>query len=124
MAVGDDVTEDLANGTRAGECVAADGCQRDDGDDYTGGEPQDGPRGQYWTGDREMSPLSSYLLGGRLVFRKEGSPQQRIAFVMLNFETSISFDFMKTSLAEFTWGGTKPDDTLAMIGSLGVRGEF
>jgi hypothetical protein len=93
-------------------------------DDYTGGEPQDGPRGQYWTGDREMSPLSSYLLGGRLVFRKAGSPQQRIAFVMLNFETSISFDLMKTSLAEFTWGGTRPDDTLAMIGSLGVRGEF
>ena len=93
-------------------------------DDYTGGEPQDGPRGQYWTGDREVSPLSSYLLGGRLIFRKSGSPEQRIAFVLLNFETSISFDFMKTSLAEFTWGGTKPNDTLAMIGSLGVRGEF
>jgi hypothetical protein len=93
-------------------------------DDYTGGEPLDGPRGQYWTGDREMSPLSSYLVGGRLVFRKEGSPEKRIAFVMLNFETSISFDFMKTSLAEFTWGGTKPDDTVALIGSLGVRAEF
>ena len=89
-----------------------------------GGEPQDGPRGQYWTGDREVSPLSSYMLGGRLIFRKAGSPQQRIAFVMLNFETSISFDLMKTSLEEFTWGGRRPDDTLAMIGSLGVRGEF
>ena len=93
-------------------------------DDYTGGEPADGPRGQYWTGDRELSPLSSYLLGGRLVFRKTGEPQKRIAGVMLNFETSISFDLMKTSLKEFTWGGRKPDDTLAMIGSLGVRGEF
>ena len=93
-------------------------------DDYTGGEPLDGPRGQYWTGDREMSPLSSYLLGGRMVFRKEGEPQKRIAFVMLAFETSISFDLMKTNLDEFTWGGVRPDDTLAMIGSLGVRGEF
>jgi hypothetical protein len=31
---------------------------------------------------------------------------------------------MKTSLKEFTWGGSKPDDTLALIGSLGVRAAF
>ncbi|MES1187903.1 MAG: DUF3570 domain-containing protein [Myxococcales bacterium] len=93
-------------------------------DDYTGGEPQDGPRGQYWTGDRELSPLSSYLLGGRFIFKKNGEPTKRIAHVMLSFETSLSFDLMKTSLKEFTWGGSKPDDTLALIGSLGVRGTF
>jgi Protein of unknown function (DUF3570) len=93
-------------------------------DDYTGGEPADGPRGQYWTGDRELSPLSSYLLGGRIVFKKMAEPQKRIAFVMLSFETSISFDLMKTQLDEFTWGGKRPDDTLGMVGSLGVRGVF
>jgi hypothetical protein len=92
-------------------------------DDYTGGEPHDGPRGQYWTGDRELSPLSSYLLGGRIVFKRNGEPGRRIAG-MLSFETSFSFDLMKTSLREFTWGGSKPDDTLALIGSLGVRGVF
>ena len=32
-------------------------------DDYTGGEPEMGPRGQYWSGDRELSPLQT-LLGG------------------------------------------------------------
>jgi hypothetical protein len=93
-------------------------------DDYTGGEPVDGPRGQYWTGDRELSPLSSYLLGGRIVFKRNGAPDKRIASVMLSFETSISFDLMKTTLHEFTWGGTKPDDTLAGILSIGVRGGF
>jgi hypothetical protein len=93
-------------------------------DDYTGGEPADGPRGQYWTGDRELSPLWSYLLGGRVVFRHESQPAKRIAYVMLSFEASFSFDLMKTVLEEFTWGGTKPDDTLAMIGSLGFRGTF
>ncbi len=92
-------------------------------DDYTGGEPHDGPRGQYWTGDRELSPLSSYMLGGRIVFKRNGEPGNRIAG-MLSFETSFSFDLMKTVLKEFTWGGTKPDDTLAMISSLGVRGLF
>src|SRR5208283_1228775 len=34
-------------------------------DDYTGGSPPLGPRGQYWTGDRELSPFSSWLLGLR-----------------------------------------------------------
>ena len=43
---------------------------------------------------------------------------------MLGFETSISFDLMKTVLREFTWGGREPDDTLALIGSLGVKAEF
>lgn len=93
-------------------------------DDYTGGEPSDGPRGQYWTGDRELSPLQSYLLGGRIVFRRDGSPRQRIAKIMLSFETSISFDIFKTHLDEFTWGGKKPDDTLGMIWSIGVRAGF
>jgi hypothetical protein len=92
-------------------------------DDYIGGEPADGPRGQYWTGDRELSPLSSYLLGARMVFRKQTEPGQRIVG-MLSFETSFSFDVLKTSLHEFTWGGRTPDDTLGLIGSLGVRGVF
>lgn len=93
-------------------------------DDYTGGEPADGPRGQYWTGDRELSPLQSYLLGGRIVFRKDGAPEKRIAKVLLSFETSISFDMFKTHLDEFTWGGQNPDDTVGMVWSLGVRGGF
>jgi hypothetical protein len=93
-------------------------------DDYTGGEPHDGPRGQYWTGDRELSPLSSYMLGARFVFKRNAEPSQRIARVMLGFETSLSVDVLKTSLRDFTWGGRTPDDTLAAIVSLGVRGQF
>ena len=93
-------------------------------DDYTGGEPLDGPRGQYWTGDRELSPLSSYLLGGRFVFKKNADQQKRFAGILVSFETSFSLDVMKTSLKEFTWGGVKPDDTLALIGSLGIRAAF
>jgi hypothetical protein len=93
-------------------------------DDYTGGEPDDGPRGQYWTGDRELSPLSTYLLGGRFVFKKNADQQKHFAGFLVSFETSFSFDVMKTSLKEFTWGGSKPDDTLALIGSLGIRAAF
>ena len=93
-------------------------------DDYTGGEPASGPRGKYWSGDRELSPLSSYLLGGRAIVTREGRPGQRVLGLFLSFSGSLGFDLLKTNLRDFTLGGQAPDDTLALLGSLGLRGEF
>jgi hypothetical protein len=93
-------------------------------DDYTGGEPVSGPRGQYWSGDRELSPLSSYLVGARGLVTKEGRPGARAFGLFLSCSASLGFDLLKTNLHDFTLGGRKPDDTLAVLGSLGFRGEF
>jgi len=93
-------------------------------DDYTGGEPAFGPRGQYWSGDRELSPLSSYLLGARALATREGEPGARVLGLFLSCSGSVGFDALKTKLRDFTLGGTAPDDTLALLGSLGFRGEF
>ena len=93
-------------------------------DDYTGGEPETGPRGKYWSGDRELSPLSSYLVGARALATREGRPGQRVLGLFLSFSGSVSFDLLKTNLRDFTLGGHAPDDTLALLWSLGFRGEF
>jgi len=93
-------------------------------DDYTGGEPETGPRGKYWSGDRELSPLSSYLVGARALATREGKPGQRVLGLFLSFSGSVSFDLLKTNLRDFTLGGHAPDDTLALLWSLGFRGEF
>jgi len=93
-------------------------------DDYTGGEPATGPRGQYWSGDRELSPLSSYLVGGRLLATKEGRPGARVAGMFLNLSGAFGFDLLKTDLHDFTLGGKAPDDTLALLWSLGFQGAF
>lgn len=93
-------------------------------DDYTGGEPVHGPRGQYWTGDRELSPLSSYLVGFRLLAGMQGTPDHRILSALLRFQGTVAFDALKTNLRDFTWSGRAPDDTLAGMFTLGVRGEF
>ena len=93
-------------------------------DDYTGGEPATGPRGQYWSGDRELSPLSSYLIGGRLMATREGRPGARVAGMFLSFSGSFGFDALKTNLHDFTLGGKAPDDTLALLWSLGLQGAF
>jgi hypothetical protein len=38
-----------------------------------------GPAGQYWTGDRELSPMSNFLLGGKLAYLKRPG-QERSAW--------------------------------------------
>jgi hypothetical protein len=83
-----------------------------------------GPRGQYWTGDREVSPLSSFMLGGRVLLAAQGNPNARILGVLLRFQGTAGFDLLSTSWKEFTWGSVKPDDGTSLIGSLGLRGEF
>lgn len=93
-------------------------------DDYTGGEPASGPRGQYWSGDRELSPLSSYLVGARALATFEGRPGARVAGLFLSFSGSLGMDMLKTNLRDFTLGGRAPDDTLALLWTLGFRGEF
>jgi hypothetical protein len=93
-------------------------------DDYTGGEPTLGPRGQYWTGDRELSPLQNYSLGGRVLASWKGRPGDRVAGMFLDFHALGSLDVIKTNLEEFTLAGQDPDDTLAVVLSLGLGAGF
>ena len=94
-------------------------------DDYTGGEPLNGPRGEFWTGDRELSPLSNTLFGGRVLYGvKAPGPEQRILGMLLGFQVGASFDLLTTNLENFTWAGQDPTDTTAMIFSGSLRGEF
>lgn len=93
-------------------------------DDYTGGEPSFGPRGQYWSGDRELSPLKTLLAGARLegTWRADGAG--RWVGVFRSVGAGVSFDLLKTVLDDFTWAGQAPDDTLVMLPSLSASGTF
>lgn len=93
-------------------------------DDYTGGEPRTGPRGQYWTGDRELSPLRSYSLGARALVTAQGRAGDRLLGIFLQGAAGASFDVIKTDLREFTWGGVTPDDTLAGVLTLTLSGSL
>ncbi len=93
-------------------------------DDYTGGEPAFGPRGQYWSGDRELSPLKSYMVGGRVLGEWRGRPGDRILGMLLNASAGANLDVVKTQLEDFTLAGQAPDDTWAFILGLGLSGGF
>ena len=93
-------------------------------DDYTGGEPKHGPRGQYWSGDRELSPLKSYLFGGRVLGSWKGTREDRLLGMLLDFSAGASLDVIQTELEDFTLAGTAPDDTTAFVFGLSVHGGF
>ena len=93
-------------------------------DDYTGGEPRYGPRGQYWSGDRELSPLTSFALGGRALGRWTGTADDRIIGALLELEASVGLEWIETNLEDFSWAGEDPTDTSAFILSMSVGGEF
>jgi len=45
-----------------------------------------GPAGQYWTGDRELSEMGNYLLGGRLAFLRRPAQQRSSWFVEMELD--------------------------------------
>lgn len=93
-------------------------------DDYAGGEPQNGPRGQYFSGDREVSPLKSLLGGARATASFHGRPGERVVHLFLDLDVSVGVNILKTFLSDFTWAGSSPDDTIAFIAAANATATF
>jgi hypothetical protein len=51
-----------------------------------------GPAGQYWTGDRELSPMGNYLLGGKVAFFRR--PQQERASWFVEIELGAKYEIL------------------------------
>jgi Protein of unknown function (DUF3570) len=51
-----------------------------------------GPGGQYWTGDRELSPMSNYLTGGKLAFLRR--PEQEHSSWFTDMELDVKFELL------------------------------
>jgi hypothetical protein len=51
-----------------------------------------GPAGQYWTGDRELSPMGNYLLGGKLAFFRR--PQQERSSWFVEMELGAKYELL------------------------------
>lgn len=92
-------------------------------DDYTGGEPDHGPRGQYWSGDRELSPFSSWMFGARAI-ASFAAGERRMLGVFRQLDFALSGDVLLYSYADFTLAGEPVQDTKAYIGSLSITAMF
>jgi hypothetical protein len=93
-------------------------------DDYTGGAPPLGPKGQYWTGDRELSPFWSFGLGLRLTYTIQPTPtaggardggSDRVLGIFTNIKVGASLDAVQFDYREYTLGGIPIDNARAYI---------
>jgi Protein of unknown function (DUF3570) len=92
-------------------------------DDYTGGDPPLGPRGQYWTADRELSPFWSWLAGFRFVWTDE--PEHgRIFGLLESFKFAGSASVTSFSYDEYTLGGLPVSDARAYVATVSLVAAF
>jgi hypothetical protein len=73
-------------------------------DDYTGGAAPLGPRGQYWTGDRELSPFTSYLVGLRAIYTVTPT-KGRLGGFISGLRFGATADLIQFDYSQFTLGG-------------------
>jgi hypothetical protein len=91
-------------------------------DDYTGGASPLGPRGQYWTGDRELSPFWSWLVGIRGVWNV--APQRRIFGLIESLKLVGSASMTSYSYDEYTLGGLPVSDARSYLATLSLTLSF
>jgi hypothetical protein len=87
-------------------------------DDYTGGDAPLGPRGQYFTGDRELSPFFSATLGTRLAYAKEAKPNAKMLGFLQSVRLAGNFDVVQFFYQDYTLGGTSVGNARAYLGVL------
>jgi hypothetical protein len=92
-------------------------------DDYTGGDRPLGPRGQYFTGDRELSPFTSLLIGLRATYVIRPS-EGRLLGLMQSLKLSASADAMQFDYDEYTLGGSTISNARAFIFGLNASAVF
>ncbi len=89
-------------------------------DDYTGGTPPLGPRGQYFTGDRELSPFWSWLGGVRAVWTINPEAHKRLLGFIESFKLAGSGNLQGFSYDEYTLGGTPVSNAIAYVATLSL----
>jgi len=92
-------------------------------DDYTGGDSPLGPKGQYFTGDRELSPFSSVLLGLRATYTFLPTRGRVLGF-MNSLKLSASANAIQFDYQGYTLGGAPVDNARAYILGLAASAVF
>jgi len=92
-------------------------------DDYTGGDAPLGPKGQYWTGDRELSPFSSVVAGLRLTYAVAPA-RGRILGFLTGLKLGVAGDVMFFDYDEYTLGGTPITNARAYVIGANLSASF
>jgi hypothetical protein len=74
------------------------------------------PKGQYFTGDRELSPMQSVMLGGQLVWTVPGDEQGNVLGFLGALELVLKGDLIKSTFDDFHYDRVAvPNDTALLF---------
>jgi Protein of unknown function (DUF3570) len=82
------------------------------------------PVGSYFTGDRELSPMSSWLVGGQLSFNPESDDQGEVLGFLSSLQLLVKGDLLKSSFPHFHYDRAPVPNDLALVGSVGIIASF
>ncbi len=92
-------------------------------DDYSGGNAPLGPKGQYFTGDRELSPFESILVGLGATYGVTPS-KGRLLGLLTQFKISLNADVIQFIYNDYTLGGSEVSGSRALMASLSATFVF
>ncbi len=78
-----------------------------------------GPAGQYWTGDRELSPMHTTLVGGKMAFLRR--PQQERTSWFAEMEADVKYEFMMYHLDSVNAPNYDRESAHILQGAFSVR---
>jgi hypothetical protein len=82
------------------------------------------PRGSYFTGDRELSPMKSLLLGGSVTWLVPGNDEGEVFGFLRGLELVIKGDLLKSTFDEFHYDKLEVPNDTALIGSVSIVAGF
>lgn len=81
------------------------------------------PRGEYFTGDRELSAMSSWLMGGRLELLP-GAKSDATSTFLHTLRIVLKGDYLLFDFPEFHYGLADVPNNRAILGTLGIDATF
>ena len=81
------------------------------------------PRGQYFTGDRELAAMSSWVFGGRLIYDIPPDEEGNVG-PFVGFELVAKFDWIVYRFPAFHYGTAEVPNNSAMVATLSFDAEF
>jgi hypothetical protein len=82
------------------------------------------PKGQYFTGDRELSTMRTGLLGAQLTWDVPQDDQGEVLGLLSGLEVALKADLLKSWFPDFHYDRAPVPNTGALIGSLSVLAGF
>jgi hypothetical protein len=83
-------------------------------DDYTGGDPPLGPKGQYFTGDRELSPFTNVTFGAKASYT-DVADERRVLGLFELLRLGVTMDVTQAYYDEYTLGGVPIGNARAYV---------